>query len=135
MNRITVAGLILLLIVIVVVGVSTHAVIGRLSDQVIWALVGGAAVLAVVVGVGILFIVKDLAQAYITRRMLAQDEMADLRQMAMLTGMLRSANSSNIRLQLPPGQHQPDAVTPWLVQQPGNSVYRDTISGEEVEIE
>lgn len=125
-------------IVLVVAGVGTYTLIGRLSDQAVWVLAGGVGALFVVGGVGALFIVKDLAQAYVMRRMLAQDDMADLKQMAMLARMMGGNRTPNVNLRLPSGQQ----AQPWQVSVPhqqGQPVvlgdFRDTIAGEAVEIE
>jgi cytochrome c biogenesis protein CcdA len=125
-------------IVLVIAGVGTYALIGRLSDQAVWVLVGGVGALLVVGGVGVLFIVKDLAQAYVMRRMLAQDDLNDMRQMAMLARLMGGTRTPNVNLRLPPGQQ----AQPWQVivpQQQGQPVdlgtFRDTIAGDAVEIE
>jgi cytochrome c biogenesis protein CcdA len=125
-------------IVLVIAGVGTYALIGRLSDQAVWVLVGGMGALLVVGGVGVLFIVKDLAQAYVMRRMLAQDDLNDMRQMAVLARLMGGTRTPNVNLRLPPGQQ----AQPWQVvmpQQGGQSVdlgtFRDTIAGDTVEIE
>ena len=127
--------------VLVAVGVGTYAIIERLSDQAIWVLVGGMGALIVVGGVGVLFIVKDLAQAYVMRRMLAQDDLSDLRQMAMLAKLMGGTRTPNVNLRLPPGQAQPWSVV--VPQQPAplgqpldfDGSFRDTIADNEVEIE
>ncbi len=125
-------------VMLVIAGVGTYAVIGRLSDQAVWVLVGGTGALFVVGGVGALFIVKDLAQAYVMRKFLAQDDMADLKQMAMLSRIMGTNRTPPVNLRLPPGQR----AQPWQVvvpQQQGQPVdlgnFRDTIAGEAVEIE
>ena len=128
-------------IVLVIAGVGTYTLVGRLSDQAVWVLVGGIGALIVVGGVGALFIVKDLAQAYVMRRMLAQDDMADLKQMAMLARVMGGTRTPNVNLRLPAGQPS-GSPQPWQVvvpQQQGQPVglgdFRDTIAGEAVEIE
>lgn len=124
-------------VVLVVVGVGTYAIIGRLSDQAVWVLVGGVGALVVVGGVGVLFIVKDLAQAYVMRRMLAQDDLNDLRQMAMLAKLMGSSKTPNVNLRLPTGQQ----VQPWSVIMPQqeptvfDGTFRDTVVADKVEIE
>ena len=126
----------LAVILAVMVGVGAHALVSRLSDQAVWVLVGGVGALLVVGGVGGLFIVKDLAQAYVMRRMMAQDDMADLKQMAMMSRMLGRTQTPNLNLKLPAGQRQ--MPSPWQVvtpQQMGFGGFRDTIIGDEVEIE
>ena len=122
-------------IVLVIAGGGTYAVIGRLSDQAVWIIVGGMGALIVVGGVGVLFIVKDLAQAYVMRRLLAQDDMNDMRQMAMLARVMGGTRTPNVNLRLPPGQQ----AQPWQVvsQEPTifDGTFRDTIVSDEVEIE
>lgn len=127
--------------VLVAVGAGTYAIIGRLSDQAVWVLVGGVATLVVVGTVGALFIAKDLAQAYIMRRMLAQDDLADLRQMAMVARLMGGTRTPNVNLRLPPSQVQPwSVIMPQQPSLPGQPLdfdgsFRDTIAGDEVEIE
>jgi hypothetical protein len=132
----------IVLIVTVSAGVAIHALIQRLSDQVIWSLVGGLGVLLVVGIVAVLFIIKDLAQAYVMRKMMADDDLQDLRQMAMMSSIMRGGNRTpNVNLRLPPGQ-QMGNINPWQVvgdhqphqPYPIDGSYRDTIP-EEVEIE
>ncbi len=127
-------------IVLVMVSVGTYAIIERLSDQAVWILVGSVGALVVVGSVGVLFIVKDLAQAYVMRRMLAQDDLNDLRQMAMMAKLM-GTRAPNVNLKLPPGER----VQPWQVVTPQqlpqgqptgfDGGYRDTIANDEVEIE
>ena len=132
---------ILVSLVLVAVGVGTYAVINRLSDQAVYVLVGGVSILAVVFAVGALFVVKDLAQAYIMRRMLAQDDLNDLRQMAMMARLMGGTRMPNVNLRLPLGQTQPWSVAspqqPASLGQPldFSGSFRDTIAGNEVEIE
>jgi hypothetical protein len=117
-------------LVLVMVGVATFALIGRLSDTTVSALVGGLAVLAIVALVGALFIVKDLAQAYIMRRLLAQDDLADLKQIAMLARLMGGSNRpSNVNVRLPEGQQAWQILPPQIDGQ-----YRDTIT-EDLEIQ
>jgi hypothetical protein len=135
MSRKTLFLAILVSITLVVAGVGTYAVIGRLSDQAIWVLVGGIGAFFVVGGVGALFIIKDLAQAYVMRRMLAQDDMNDLRQMAILAKMMGN-KVPNVNLRLPEAQAQPwPMVAPQQGQPVDLGAFRDTIAGEAVEIE
>lgn len=141
MSKKTLFWILLVTIVLVVVSVGTYAVIERLSDQAVWVLVGGVGALVIVGSVGVLFIVKDLAQAYVMRRLLADDALSDLRQMAMMSKLMGNNRSPNVNLRLPPGQRaQPwQVITPQQLSQ-GQPVgfdggYRDTIANDEVEIE
>jgi len=131
--------------ILVIVGVGTYTLIGRLSDQAVWVLVGGVGALSVVGGVGALFIVKDLAQAYVMRRMLAQDDLSDLKQMAMVSRLLGGTRTPNVNLKLPQGQSS-GSPQPWQVVVPQQQLpqgqamglggnFRDTIANDEVEIE
>lgn len=123
-------------IVLVIAGVGMSALIDRLSDQAVWVLVGGVGALLVVGGVGVLFIVKDLAQAYVMRRMLAQDDLNDMRQMAMMARVMGGTRTPNVNLRLPPGQQaQPWQVMPQERQPVDLGAFRDTIAGDAVEIE
>lgn len=100
--------LLLALVVIVTVGVVAHSVTKRLSDQALYLALGGGGVLAIVVSIGTLFIVKDAVQAYITRRLLAQDDYQDLKQMAMVSRLMGKSGSVNVKLP----QHE---QSPWEV--------------------
>lgn len=134
-------ALVLVIALLVVAGVGTHAVINRLSDQAVWVLVGGVGVLVVVLTVGILFVVKDLAQAYVMHRMLAQDNLNDLRQTAMIARLMGGIRTPNVNLRLPQRQAQPWSVAlprqPVSPEQPFDfgGDYRDTVFGNEVELE
>lgn len=143
MSKKTSVLVVLASIVLVIVGVGTYAIIERLSDQAVWVLVGGVGALVVVGAVGVLFIVKDLAQAYVMRRMLAQDDLNDLRQMAMLARLMGGNRTPNVNVRLPQGQVQQQ---PWVIlpQQPTlpqgqpldfDGGYRDTVIGDGVELE
>jgi hypothetical protein len=141
MSKKTVVLAMLTSIVLVAVGVGIHAVINRLSDRAVYVLVGGVLILLVVFAVGVLFVVKDLAQAYIMRRMLAQDDLNDLRQMAMMARLMGGTRTPNVNLRLPSGQTQPWSVAVPQQQLPQGQVvdfdgsFRDTIVDSEVEIE
>jgi hypothetical protein len=127
---------ILALAVVVAVGVATHSVSQRLSDQALYLALGGGGVLAIVVSIGMLFIAKDAVQAYITQRLLAQDDYNDLKQMAMLSRLM---GKSNVNVKLPPqDQRGPWAVLPQGLQEQGqqrpafDGEFRDT-TGVELE--
>ncbi|WP_296895895.1 hypothetical protein [Thiohalocapsa sp.] len=98
------------LVVIVTMGVVAHSVTKRLSDQALYLALGGGGVLAIVVSIGTLFIVKDAVQAYITRRLLADDDYRDLKQLAMVSRLM--GKSGNVNLKLPQREQAPWAVLP-----------------------
>ena len=80
-------------------GVGMYAVIQRLSDQTLSTLVGAVAVLAVVLVVGLLFVVRDALQARTLRRQLAQDNYEELKQVALVFKLLgHRAPNVNVRL-------------------------------------
>jgi hypothetical protein len=126
--------------VLVAVGVGVYVVIDRLPDEDFRLLLGGMGVLAVVLAVGALFIAKDLVQAYIMRRLLAQDDYNDLKQMAMVTKLLGN-RAPNVNVRVP--QREQPQVWPMVLPpqrgalpQPGfDGAYRDTIVYDEVELE
>mgnify|MGYP000657408441 CR=1 FL=1 len=118
-------------------GAGTYALISRISDQALYTLLGAGGVLLVTVTVGALFVVKDVVQAYITRRLLAQDDLNDLRQMALLSKMLGQRTPSvNVRL---PEQPQAQVIyplpsPPTPTAQPAGD-YLDALAGETIKIE
>ena len=126
------------LVVIVTMGVVAHSVTKRLSDQALYLALGGGGVLAIVVSIGTLFIVKDAVQAYITRRLLADDDYRDLKQLAMVSRLM--GKSGNVNVKLPQREQSPWAVLPQRMtgeiaqdQQPAfNGEFRDT-TGVELE--
>ena len=120
--------------------VGTYTLFERLEEPAIHIIVGGVAVLTIVVVVGLLFVVKDLLQAYIMRRMLAQDDYNDLKQMAMIA-RLTGRRSPGVYFRMPNKQQ---GVVPWPMLMGGSTsaqnwdfdgVYRDTLTDSEIEIE
>jgi hypothetical protein len=136
--QITVAG-----VALIVVGVATYTLLSRLSDQTLSAIAGAAAVLTIVVVVGMLFVVRDALQARILRRQLAQDDFDDLKRMALVLRLMNGrAPSVNVKVpeQSPPGQAWPlflpgapqsQLPDPWRY----DGAYRDTTFGSDVELE
>ena len=126
----------------VIVGVSagTYAVIQRLSDQTLSTLVGAVAVLAVVLVVGLLFVVRDALQARMLRRQLAQDNYEELKQVALVFKLLGN-RAPNVNVRLPEQQQ----AMPWLPMLPPgppqasaqgfDGTYRDTTVHQDIEIE
>ena len=124
-------------------GVGTYAVIQRLSDQTLSTLVGAVAVLAVVLVVGLLFVVRDALQARTLRRQLAQDNYEELKQVALVFKLLGNrAPNVNVRLpeqqqampwlpMLPPGPPQAPRGQAWDF----DGTYRDTTVNQDIEIE
>ena len=86
---------------LVAVGVGVYVLLNRLDERILAYLVGGLFVLVVFVVVGGLLIGKDLVQAYLIRRTVAQDDLNDLKQMAFVLRMLGGLRGSNVNLRLP----------------------------------
>jgi uncharacterized protein (DUF58 family) len=125
-------------------GVGTYAVIQRLSDQTLSTLIGAVAVLAVVLVVGLLFVVRDALQARTLRRQLAQDNYEELKQVALVFKLLGN-RAPNVNVRLPEQQQQ---AMPWLPMLPPgraqvsggqawdfDGTYRDTTVHQDIEIE
>lgn len=111
-----------------------------MEEPPIHIIVGGVAVLTIVVAVGLLFVVKDLLQAYIMRRMLAQDDYNDLKQMAMIARLM-GHRSPGVYFRMP---NQQQGLVPWPMLMGGSTsarhwdfdgTYRDTLTDSEIEIE
>lgn len=117
------------LILVTVVGVGAYVVLGKMSATAINVLVGGLLTLLIVIVVGGLFIGKDLVQAYILRRTVRDDDMMDLRQMAMLSSIMHGG-SSKVSLTMPDYPMleggRPSAF---------DGAYRDTTARREIEVE
>ena len=135
---------------LVAVGVGTYALLSRLSEQTLGLLAGAAAVLTVVVIVGLLFLVNNALQGRILRLQLAQDNLDDLKQLAMVFKLLGSGRAPNVNVKVPeqspglpwpfflpgsplsPGQAQlPESNQPWRY----DGAYRDTTFDGDVELE
>lgn len=128
-------------------GVTVWIVGERLSDTAFNMIVGGAIVLGVAVVFSVIFIGYGLVQAYVTRRIYTQDNMSDLKTMAGLFALMKSANSNiNMRLpggggyqqMLPPGASQPNTIIMGNAPLPGQGQpyggqYRDATQDLEVE--
>ena len=89
------------------VAVGTYVVFTRLDDQMISYLVGGLFVLVTFVVVGVLLVGKDLVQAYIIRRTIAEDDLGDMKQMVFLLRMMGGLRQPNVNVRLPEGQQSP----------------------------
>ena len=76
------------LMFIAATGVGVWAVIDKLDPGTLKVIVGLVLTLTIVVVVGGLFISKDLLQAYIIRRAIAQDDLSDMRQMAFIARLI-----------------------------------------------
>lgn len=110
------------------VGVGVWVIADRLSETAFNMLIGGAAVLGIALVFSMVFIGYGLVQAYVTRRIYTQDNMADLKTMAGLFALMRSANPNiNMRLpgggyaqpMLPPGGSQPNTIIMGNAPLPG----------------
>ena len=123
------------LMLIAAVGVGVWAVIDKLDDTTFKVIVGVVLTLVIVVVVGVLFIGYGLVQSYIQRRLLAQDDMSDLKQMAMLSRIMGGNRPSNVNLKLPHQQGAWPTLIQGQHQQPFDGAYRDTTVNSEIEIE
>jgi hypothetical protein len=142
MDNSTVFKLIIALSIIVAVGVVSYAVVERISEKALHFALGGLGVLTVMLSVGGLFIAKDVIQAYLMQRTVAQDDMNDLKQMAMLSQMM---GKQNINVKMPKQKDQ-QQLPSWVVL-PGqgqdhgqrgqvfDGQFRDTTANEGVELE
>ncbi len=86
---------------LVAVGVGTYALLSRLSEQTLGLLAGAAAVLTVVVIVGLLFLVNNALQARLLHRQATQENFDDLKQIALLTRLLGSGRAPNVNVKVP----------------------------------
>jgi hypothetical protein len=139
MNTKSFLQLLLALAVLVASGVTTYTVLDRISDRALYLAIGGGSALVAVLLIGLLFIAKDAMQAYITQRLLAEDDYRDLKQMAMVSQLMGKPGKSNVNVKLPKQDQAPWAVLPQHAQQnqPGpvfDGQFRDT-TREEVELE
>lgn len=119
------------LVLLAVAGVGTWAVIEKLDAGTFKVLTGVLLTLLIVVVVGALFIGYGLVQAYVMRRTIQQDDMNDLRQMAMLSSIMKGGGSK-VSLNMP-------EQYPMLGQGQGHQMfdgaYRDTTARREIEVE
>lgn len=106
----TIIKLVIALAVLVAVGIGAWQVTNRMSERTLTLLVGGGTVLGIVLVVGILFIAKDVVQSYLMQRMIAQDDMNDLKQMAALK-QLMGDGKSNINVKMP----QQEQIPQWAI--------------------
>jgi len=139
---------------LVAAGVGTYVLLSSLSAQTLGLLAGAAAVLTVVVIVGLLFVVNNALQGRILRRQLAQDNLDDLKQLAMVFKLLGNGRAPHVNVKVPepqpnqvwpfflPGAGQaqlPEPQQPWppmtLGGRPYDGVYRDTTFDGDVELE
>jgi hypothetical protein len=125
------------LMLIAATGVGVWAVIDKLDEATFKVLTGVVLALAIVLVVGGLFIAYGLVQAYVARRLLAQDDLSDMRQMALIARLMGGGHSPSVNLRLPPGQQ--GQAWPLLMQGPGQPAfdgsYRNTAAADEIEIE
>jgi len=132
---------------LVAAGVGTYVLLSSLSAQTLGLLAGAAAVLTVVVIVGLLFVVNNALQGRILRRQLAQDNLEELKQLAMVFKLLGNGRAPHVNVKVPeqssPGQpwpfflpgagqaQLPEPQPPWGY----DGVYRDTTFDGDVELE
>jgi len=131
---------------LVAVGVGTYALLSHLSEQTLGLLAGAAAVLTVVVIVGLLFVVNNVLQGRLLRRQLAQDNLEELKQLAMVFKLLGNGRAPHVNVKMP--EQQPPQAWPFFLpgagqaqlpepQQPWgyDGAYRDTTFDGNVELE
>ena len=127
----------LALMLIAATGVGTWVVIDKLDDATFKVLVGVVLTLVIVIVVGLLFVGHGLIQAYIARRMLAQDDLSDMRQMAFIARLMGNDRTPNVNVRLPDQKNQgwPTLVDRSTQQLPFDGTYRDTTVNNEIEVE
>ena len=121
------------LILVTVVGVGCWAIIDKLDSDTFRLITGVLLTLLVVVVVGGLFVGKDLVQAYLIRRAVQQDDMNDLKQMAILSRLM--GGNTTIRM---PNQRTPTGSNLFMLGQGQQGTtfdgqYRDVTESVEVE--
>lgn len=104
MNRLWIKGTITLILV-VATGIIAWMVVDKMDDATFKVAAGVVLALTIFVVVGALFIGKDLLQAYIIHRTIAQDDMNDVRQMTMLASIMNRSRGS-VNVNLPKSQQQ-----------------------------
>ena len=127
----------LALMLIAATGVGTWVVIDKLDDATFKVLVGVVLTLVIVIVVGLLFVGHGLIQAYIARRMLAQDDLSDMRQMAFIARLMGNDRTPNVNVRLPDQKNQgwPTLAQRSPQQLPFDGAYRDTTVNNEIEVE
>jgi len=126
------------LMLIAATGVGVWAVIDKLDPSTFKVIVGVVLTLTIVVVVGGLFIGKDLLQAYIIRRAIAQDDLSDMRQMAFIARLMGGRGNTTVKIPDRMGQASNPFMLPGATpQQPStfDGTYRDTTVSSEIEIE
>jgi hypothetical protein len=122
--------------VVMLTGVTAYLVLTKLQDQTFQILLGGALALAVVVIVILLMIGYGATQAYIQRRLIAQDDVADMKLLAMVNAMTRGGRS-DVRL-ISPERAGTEPAAGGLLAAGMAGAYRDITGGprqDDVEIE
>lgn len=108
-----------------------------LSDDDVRLMLGGCAVLAVVLVVGAIFVAWSMAQSRLRRQELQQDDFDELRKMAML-GKIMAGRAPNIKVEAADAPQLPGYL-PWPYPTQGqqgqtpvvlDGEYRDTIDLE-----
>ena len=117
---------------LVAAGVGAAAVVNRLDDDVVLVLAAATVTVVGFLVVGGLFIAFMLAQGYVARRHIAQDDLNDLKQMALLHQIMGAPRSPNVSVKMPDQLFLPGAsgYPPAL-----EGTYRDAMGGNGVEIE
>ena len=123
------------LMLVVGTGVGAWAVITKLDESMFKVISGIALAVIVFVVVGMIFVGRDIVQAYLMHRVVAQDDLHDLKQMAMIFRLM-SGRSPNVNVKVPEQQPWP-YLLPTQGQQPPtfDGSYRDATTDREIEIE
>jgi hypothetical protein len=114
---------------------SGYVLVSRLSEEMVYVIVGVVGVIAILLILAIIFVAKDLIQAFLLNKMLRED---DIRDAEMLNKMLTMSRGGN---QLPRIQIQPGKTNlPWQVQpqipypQSQSPSYEDTTQSQQKEV-
>ena len=124
------------LMLIVSTGVGAWAVITKLDESMFKVISGIALAVIVFIIVGIIFVGRDIVQAYLMHKVVAQDDLHDLKQMAMIFRLM-NGRSPNVNVKVPEQQQPWSYFLPTQGQQPPSfdGTYRDTTDHQDIEIE
>jgi hypothetical protein len=108
------------------VGAAVYALISRLEDNMLYLLLGSLMVIVIIVVVAVLFIGRDVIQAYLIQRIIQQDDLNDLKQMA-ATFRLMKGQDVNVRLPSRRRRRGGYGVQQFFGSTPD---FRDTLDGD-----
>lgn len=121
------------LAVVALVGVGTWAAVSLLDAGTFKLIVGFLLALAAVVIAGLLFVAKDVVQAYLIRRAIREDDMDEMRKMAFVTSLQKGGGAGgHVSLSLPAGM----GTAPQLMPPAFDGRFRDaTVIDAPIEVE